>query len=115
MSDERKDQGRSQGRPDDPAATEERRKPMPYRALGPNTSASWNPQPDDLEHAEAIEETLDFEGTADEIAKGSSSGAEAVVGRWTSPLGRLARTALALRHLLRPRLPDLGAVQVALR
>lgn len=96
MSDERKDQGRSQGRPDDPAATEERRKPMPYRALGPNTSASWDRQPDDLEHAEAIEETLDFEGTADEIAKGSSSGAGAVVGGWTSPLGRLARTALAL-------------------
>ncbi len=96
MSDERKDQGRSPVGPDDPAATEERRKPMPYRALGPNTSASWGPAPDDLEHADAIEETLDFEGTADEIAKGASSGAEAVVGRWTSPLGRLTRTGLAL-------------------
>jgi len=95
MGDERMDQDSPQGVPDDPGATEERRKPMPYRALGSNTSATSGPPPDDLEHAGAIEETLDVEGTADEIAKGSRSGAEAVVGRWTSPLGRVARTVLA--------------------
>ncbi|MEX1294942.1 MAG: ABC transporter permease subunit [Candidatus Limnocylindrales bacterium] len=69
--------------------------PRPYRALGPNTSASWVPEPDDLEHAGAIEEALDVAGVADDIAKSSSGGAEAIVGRWTSPWGRLARTVLA--------------------
>ena len=96
MSDEGKDRSKPAGSPDDPTATEERRKPMPYRALGPNTSASWSASSDDLGHAEAIEETLDVEGAADELAKSSTGGAEAVVGRWSSPVGRLARTILAL-------------------
>jgi NitT/TauT family transport system permease protein len=99
MSDEREQS--AEGRPpEDRQETDnrqqaelERRVPMPYRALGPNTSAYASP--DDLEHAEAIEETLDVEGTADAIAKTSRGGAEAVVGRWGSPLGRLARTVLA--------------------
>lgn len=92
MSDER-DQ-RTPGESEDRQQAEaERRRPMPYRALGPNTSA-WYAE-DDLDRAEAIEETLDVEGTADEIAKRSTSGAEAVVGRWGSPLGRIARTVLA--------------------
>ncbi len=92
MSDGR-EQDPAKGIPEDPKAVEEQRIPMPYRALGPNTSA-WS-QPDDLEHAEAIEEALDVEGTADELAKQSSGGAEAVVGRWSSPVGRFARTVLA--------------------
>ena len=95
MSDERERQGASGAADDEREAAEERRVPRPYRALGPNTG-TWYPPDDDLESASAIEETLDFEGTADEIAKGASSGAEAVVGRWSTPLGRLARTALAL-------------------
>ena len=95
MSDEREPQGASGASDDERQAAEERRVPRPYRALGPNTGV-WYPPGDDLESASAIEETLDFEGTADEIAKGASSGAEAVVGRWNTPLGRLARTALAL-------------------
>ncbi|MGD8485207.1 MAG: ABC transporter permease subunit [Chloroflexota bacterium] len=99
MSDEREQ--RAEGLPpedreeanDRQQAEVERRMPMPYRALGPNTSAYASP--DDLEHAEAIEETLDVEGTADEIAKTSRGGAEAIVGRWGSPVGRVARTVLA--------------------
>jgi NitT/TauT family transport system permease protein len=96
MSDER-EQGPADTDPqqarDRQQAEAERRMPTPYRALGPNTSAYS--APDALEHAEAIEETLDVEGTADEIAKASTAGAEAVVGRWGSPLGRVARTVLA--------------------
>ncbi len=59
---------------------------MPCRALGPNTGA-WSRPPDDLDHAEAIEEAVDVEGTADEIAQVSTGGAEAVVGRWSSSAG----------------------------
>jgi NitT/TauT family transport system permease protein len=95
MTDEGKDQGAPRGTPEDPKATEERRTPMPYRALGPNTSASSDLPRDDVQHAEAIEEALAVEGVADELAKSSSGGAEAVVGRWSSPLGRVARTVLA--------------------
>jgi NitT/TauT family transport system permease protein len=95
MSDENEVQGTAKGASVDPDASAERRRPTPYRALGPNTSASWVPEPDDLDHADAIEETLGFGDTADELAKSSESGAEAVVGRWSSPLGRLARTFLA--------------------
>ena len=94
MSHKDKGQGTPQP-PQDPSASDERRKPTPYRALGPNTSASWVPEPDDLEHAEALEEALGVAGVADDLAKSSSSGAEAVVGRWSSPAGRIARTVLA--------------------
>lgn len=93
MSDEGRDQRMPAGVPEDPRAAEDRRTPMPYRALGPDTSAAS--RADDLARAEAIEETLDVEGTADELAKASAGGAEAVVGRWSSPAGRLARTVLA--------------------
>ncbi len=95
MSDEGKDQAPPPGAPQDASATDEGRRPTPYRALGPNTSASSPPPPDDLEHAEALEEALGVAGVADDIAKGSSGGAEAVVGRWSSPLGRVTRTVLA--------------------
>jgi NitT/TauT family transport system permease protein len=95
MSDKEKVPGTPPGTPEDPTATDEQRKPLPYRALGPNASASWDASRDDVRHAEAIEETLDVEGTADELAKSSTGGAEAFVGRWTSPVGRLARTILA--------------------
>jgi NitT/TauT family transport system permease protein len=43
----------------------------------------------------ALEVALDVEATADELALSSRSGAEAMVGRWQSPAGRLARTILA--------------------
>jgi NitT/TauT family transport system permease protein len=95
MSDEGKDRSTREGAPADPEVTDERRKPVSYRALGPNT-ASWYPPRDSFEHADALEETLDFEGSADELAKSSTGGAEAVVGRWSSPVGRLTRTILAL-------------------
>ena len=95
MSDEGKVRGTPKGMAEDPQATDERRKPTPYRALGPNTSASWVPEPDDLERADAIDEALGIADAADDLAKGSSGGAEAVVGRWSSPIGRLARTVLA--------------------
>ena len=95
MSDEGRAQGTPEEEPQDPNATDERRKPQPYRALGPNTSAAWVPEPDDLEHAEALEEAYGVAGVADDIAKSSSGGAEAVVGRWDSPVGRVMRTVLA--------------------
>lgn len=95
MSDEREQRPAPDAADDERAAAEEQRVPLPYRALGPNTGV-WYPPNDDLDHAGSIEETLDFEGTADEIAKGATTGAEAVVGRWNTPAGRLARTALAL-------------------
>src|SRR6186713_1633345 len=56
----------------------------------------WDPGSEALEDPGAIEAALDVEGGADELAKATTSGAEAVVGRWTSPLGRLARTTLAI-------------------
>ena len=95
MSDDDRVQRAPEGTPDDPDATEAQRVPMPYRALGPNTSAAWLPEPDDLEHAEALEEAYGVAGVADDIAKGSSSGAEAVVGRWSTRAGRVSRTVLA--------------------
>ena len=95
MSDEGRAQGTPEEEPQDANATDERRKPQPYRALGPNTSAAWVPEPDDLEHAEALEEAYGVAGVADDIAKSSSGGAEAVVGRWDSPVGRVMRTVLA--------------------
>lgn len=48
-----------------------------------------------LADPEAIEAALDVEGGADELAKESGRGAEAVVGRWQTPAGRLLRTVLA--------------------
>jgi NitT/TauT family transport system permease protein len=47
-----------------------------------------------LEQAGDIVVALDVAGTADEIAKASPSGAEAVVGRWSSSAGRITRTVL---------------------
>lgn len=83
--------------PHDPAGSSDEadlitRTPKPYRALGPNTSASFGR----IGQAGAIEQALDVEGVADEIAVESGAGAEAFVGRWQTPIGRFARTALAL-------------------
>lgn len=66
--------------------------PEPYAVLAPPGPAS---QEDALADPEALEVALDVEGVADELAKESRSGAEAIVGRWRSPVGRLARTILA--------------------
>jgi NitT/TauT family transport system permease protein len=51
--------------------------------------------PDPLADAYAVEGALDVAGRADELAKESTSGAQSIVGRWRSPLGRLLRTVLA--------------------
>jgi NitT/TauT family transport system permease protein len=51
---------------------------------------------DRLADPEAIEVALAVEGVADELATVSGEGAVPIVGRWTSPLGQVARTALAL-------------------
>jgi len=45
--------------------------------------------------ADAVDAALAVESAADELAVESGSGAEAVVGRWGSPLGRLLRSVLA--------------------
>ena len=95
MNDEGKVRGAPGGVPKDPQAADERRKPTPYRALGPSASARWVSEPDDLGHAEAIDEAMAVEDAADELAKSSTGGAGAVVGRWTSPFGRIMRTVLA--------------------
>jgi NitT/TauT family transport system permease protein len=49
---------------------------------------------DALARAGDVVETLDVEGMADDIAKSSTSGAEAIVGGWSSSAGRIARTVL---------------------
>ncbi|CAN5599509.1 hypothetical protein BH23CHL8_BH23CHL8_05140 [soil metagenome] len=58
--------------------------------MGRSRPASPRTDPD------ALEVALDLEGVADELAVRSDIGAEAVVGRWSTPLGKLARTALAI-------------------
>ncbi len=66
--------------------------PQPYTPLAPGGLAS---EEDPLADPAALEAALDVEAGADDLAKESSAGAEAVVGRWQTPLGRLARTILA--------------------
>ncbi len=66
--------------------------PEPYAALAPHGLASAD---DPLADPDALDATLDVEGGADELALESGTGAEAVVARWHTPLGRLARTVLA--------------------
>lgn len=65
--------------------------PEPYQPLA---SEAHNPA-DPLADPQALDTALDVEGGADDLAKESSTGAEAVVGRWRSPIGRFARTVLA--------------------
>ncbi|MFO7532643.1 MAG: ABC transporter permease [Candidatus Limnocylindrales bacterium] len=74
------------------------RVPMPYRALGPNSSAgsSRDRRSDPLADPEAGEIALDIGDAADDVAVHTVGGAEGVVGRWQTPAGRFARTALAL-------------------
>jgi NitT/TauT family transport system permease protein len=48
----------------------------------------------------AIEAALALERGADELAVEAEAGVEAVVGRWSSPLGRFLRTALAMLAFL---------------
>ncbi len=56
------------------------------------------PFPPGVDVAEADDPTAaaDVEARADALAAGSDAGVEAVVGRWSSPGGRLLRTTLAL-------------------
>jgi NitT/TauT family transport system permease protein len=54
------------------------------------TEESFTRESDDVEIAAAVE------AVADELAVASTSGVESIVGRWTSPAGRLARSILAL-------------------
>jgi NitT/TauT family transport system permease protein len=95
MSDERDGKGTPTDLPDGSKETLSGRIPQapePYRALAPEGPVG---DKDPLADAGALHATLDVEGGADEIALESGTGAEAVVGRWQSPLGRLARTVLA--------------------
>jgi NitT/TauT family transport system permease protein len=50
----------------------------------------------DTDRSYQVEAALDYGDTADQLAVGSSSGRESVVGRWSSPGGKLLRTVLAL-------------------
>jgi NitT/TauT family transport system permease protein len=50
--------------------------------------------------AEALDVPLEVESVADGLATEAGRGAEAVVGRWTTPLGRFLRTVLALAAFL---------------
>jgi NitT/TauT family transport system permease protein len=86
MNDEQPASG--QGRP---YRAESSRPPEPYAPLTPEDRTAADPlaDPDALDAAMAVE--ADAEG----LAKASTTGVESVVGRWRSPLGRLARTVLA--------------------
>ncbi len=99
MSDEqRQEQATPPDRPSQTDADDDRRVPMPYRALGPNTSA-WSPRDyrrEPLADPEAGEVALDVGDAADDVAVHTVGGAEGVVGRWRTPLGQFARTAFAL-------------------
>lgn len=88
MGDDDRVERSQQGQPSDGRSDA----PSPYDPL---PAARLSGEEDPLEDPEAIEAALDVEGGADELAKESASGAESVVGRWASPLGRLARTVLA--------------------
>jgi NitT/TauT family transport system permease protein len=66
--------------------------PPPYVPLAPGGLAS---EDDPLADPDALDAALGVESGADDLAKESTSGAEAVVGRWQTPIGRLARTVLA--------------------
>jgi NitT/TauT family transport system permease protein len=95
MNDERDEQATPAGPLEEQPGTTPGRTtdaPEPYAALAPDGLAT---DEDALADPDAIEAALDVEGGADELAKESSTGAEAVVGRWRSPIGRLARTVLA--------------------
>src|SRR4051794_36379975 len=50
----------------------------------------------DEANAYLVQDARDIEASADTLAVGSSDGLEAIVGRWSSPVGRLLRTILAL-------------------
>jgi NitT/TauT family transport system permease protein len=50
---------------------------------------------DPLADPTALDAALDVEGAADDLAKETGSGVEAIVGRWRTPFGRLTRTVLA--------------------
>jgi len=71
--------------------------PEPYGVLEPDGLAS---ERDALADPESYEVVLDVEGVADELATHSDRGAESVVGRWSTPLGQVARTTLALTIFL---------------
>jgi NitT/TauT family transport system permease protein len=61
-------------------------------------AAAPDPEPGatrDEANAFLVEDAADVEAVADDLAVASASGAEAVVGRWTSPAGRLFRSLLA--------------------
>ena len=66
--------------------------PEPYAPM----AAGAREAPEPLADPDALDAALDVEGVADDLAKTSTSGAEAVVGRWSTPAGRFARTAFAL-------------------
>jgi len=95
MSDERDEQVTPTNLPEGAKETLSGRIPQapePYGALAPEGLASGK---DPLADADAIEAAMDVEGGANELALESGRGAEAVVGRWQSPIGRLFRTILA--------------------
>ena len=70
--------------------------PAPYVPLDAGAPGDEDP----LADPDALEGALDVEGGADELAKETERGAESFVGRWSTPVGRFARTALAIAAFL---------------
>ncbi|MFN8621136.1 MAG: ABC transporter permease subunit [Chloroflexota bacterium] len=61
-------------------------------------AAAVDPEPRvtrDIGEAYAVEDAKDLEAVAEDLAAGSSSGIEGVVGRWRSPAGAVLRSILA--------------------
>jgi len=79
-----------------PGAESAAHSPEPYESASDLLVHQAEERADPLTDPEAGEIALDVGDTADDVAIHTSRGAEAVVGRWQTPWGRFARTALAL-------------------
>ncbi len=62
--------------------------------------SGWDRHADPLTDPDAIDAALDVEGGADQLASAADRGLASVVGHWSTPVGRLARTAFAIAAFL---------------
>ncbi|MFV2063721.1 MAG: ABC transporter permease [Chloroflexota bacterium] len=84
---------------DDDRSTDSTPQGDPARQAPLNTPSGLRPTgpaPGPLQDPDGIDIALDVGDMADDIAVHTAGGAEGVVGRWSTPLGKFARTALAL-------------------
>jgi NitT/TauT family transport system permease protein len=69
--------------------------PAPVGPLQDDRAAEGAVASTTIDEAYAVTDAAEAEAIADRIAMGSTTGLEAVVGRWRTPVGRLLRTAMA--------------------